>query len=614
MDFFKNNLIGKLKVFIKIPGIDDVIEFNNFKDICDLEDFNSINYYKIGDYRLKNVQLTPLPIFPKDLKILYTKLSTLEYYPLNLSLNIRDITLINCRISGALPNLSHYTSIETIDLTDNFITELKEELPPNLITLNVSQNRILKVNYKIIHKNIIEIDLSLNQLTEAPPKHLQHRIRYHDNPIRSFKNITVLKENEGWNDKRLTSIANEVMHTQRVQLDNALLNWIETVNNANVIDNLPHIEETNGTIGMGNENIFVPQNVLNSAQNIHLSSIQRSTAKSIKAIIDLCNGLKEEDFMRDYLVHIKCNLFKKNDKRNTLYKELCNLIENNDKSNDELKELIVKINEHNNILNTTNDYHTQQYDYFKNEYNSFYNLWNKYIYTTFKYKNDKTSLDELTEKYNIEKCENDNLHNQKKNIKCFINNYEKNYNDLINKINDLDIKYNKDDEYKEYFIPIGILYNDNTIDLDERLILLLNENCKNKDIHSIHGTTYKELIRNIWYIIHNVNINEKRNIETIKELYIRLYEEMCESLNLCFTGQISRIVNVLVGYDIHEDIFIGISEKEGTLNQINIIVKKIMDKNIEKEEGKKLVTKLCKSAELSNDEIGAWLEAIDDLD
>ncbi len=88
----------------------------------------------------------------------------------------------------------------------------------------------------------------------------------------------------------------------------------------------------------------------------------------------------------------------------------------------------------------------------------------------------------------------------------------------------------------------------------------------------------------------------------------------CESLNLCFTGQISRIVNVLVGYDIHEDIFIGISEKEGTLNQINIIVKKIMDKNIEKEEGKKLVTKLCKSAELSNDEIGAWLEAIDDLD
>lgn len=82
--------------------------------------------------------------------------------------------------------------------------------------------------------------------------------------------------------KQLTLIANEVMHTQRMQLDNALLNWIETVNNENVIDNLPHIEETNGThdiIGMENENIFVPQNVLNSAQNIHLSSIQRSTAK-----------------------------------------------------------------------------------------------------------------------------------------------------------------------------------------------------------------------------------------------------------------------------------------------------------------------------------------------
>lgn len=620
MDFLKNNLIGKLKVFIKIPGIDDAIEFNNFKDICDLEDFNSINYYKIGDYRLKNVQLTPLPIFPQNLKILYTKLSTLEYYPLNLSLNIRDITLINCRISGPLPNLSHYTSIETIDLTDNFITEVKEELPPNLITFNVSQNHISKVNYKIIHKNIVEVDLSINQLSEAPPKHLQHRIRYHNNPIRSFRNVTVLKENEGWNDKRLTTIANEVMRDQRAQLDNALLNWLENTNVVDNITNVPHVQHVEEEEGKNN---FVVQNVLNSAQNIHLSSIQRSTSKSIQAIINLCNGLKEEDFMRDYLIHIKCNLFTKNEKRNALYKELNELINHYDKSKNDLQQLIIKINEHNHILDITNDYYIQQNNYFNHKYthNFFTNIWNKYIYKSNEYKNDLESFNELKEKYIKENDKNKDLDNQKYIIEDFLHNYTKNYNEFIIKINDLDIKYNKEDEYiKQDFIPLGTLYNDNNIDLDERLILLFNENCKNKDIHSIHGITYKELIRNIWYIIHHVNNNnenndyEKRDPEIVKELYVRLYEEMSESLNLCFTGQISRIINALVGYGIHEDIFIGISDKEGTLNQINIIVKKIMDKNIEKEEGKKLVTKLCKSAELSNDEIGAWLEAIDDLD
>jgi hypothetical protein len=47
MDFLKNHLIGKLSVYIKILGINDFIEFDNFKDICDLEDFNDIHYYKI---------------------------------------------------------------------------------------------------------------------------------------------------------------------------------------------------------------------------------------------------------------------------------------------------------------------------------------------------------------------------------------------------------------------------------------------------------------------------------------------------------------------------------------------------------------------------------------
>ncbi len=608
MDFLKNHLIGKLSVYIKILGIDDFIEFDNFKDICDLEDFNSVHYYKIKDYRLKNVQITPLPIFPQNLKILYTKLSTLEYYPLNLPLNIRDITLTNCRISGILPDLSNYTSIETIDLSDNFITELKEALPPNMITLNISQNQISKVNYRIIHKNVVEIDLSSNKLIEAPPKHLQHRIRYHNNPIRSFKNIIVLEENEGW----INNIyVNEIMRTQRTELDNALLNWLERTNNANLMDNVPHINNDNEE----EKNDFVPQNVLNSAQNIHLSSIQRSTAKSIKAIMELCAGLREEDFQRDYLVHIKCTLFKKNEKRNTLYKELCELIEKNDKSKNDLKTLISQINEHNHLLDITNDYYVQQNEYFNHTYNFLTNFWNKYIYQSEKHKKDFESLHELKEKHNKEKSKNDDLHNQKYKIEDFLNNFEKNYLEIINKINDIDIKYNKEDENKDnLFVPLGSIYNDTNIDLDERLILLFNENCKNKDIHSIHGITYKELMRDIWYIIHKDKDGQKREDELCKELYTRLYEEMTESLNLCFTGQISRIVNALVGYGIHEDIFIGISDKEGTLNQINVIVKKIMDKEIEKAEGRKIVEDLCKSAELSNDETGAWLEAIDDLE
>ncbi len=599
MELFKTHLIGKLNINIKLLGMDDFIEFDNFKDICDLENFNLIHYYKIKDYRVKNLPITPLPFFPKDLKILYTKLSTLEYYPLNLPLNIRNITLTNCRISGILPDLSNYRSIETIDLSDNFITELKEALPPNLITLNISQNQISKVDYRIIHKNIVEIDLSSNKLIEAPPKHLQHRIRYHNNPIRSFKNIVVLEENEGWNNNLYI---NEIMRTQRSELDNALLNWLERANNANVVDNIPHIN------GEDNNN-FVPQNVLNSAQNIHLSSIQRSTAKSIQVIMNLCNGLKEDDFQRDYLVHIKCSIFKKNEKRNELYKELCELIKKYDINKNDLKILTERINIQTDLFNITNDYYIQYNEYFNHTYNFITNLWNKYIYQSKEYKNDLESLNQLKTNYIKEKSISEDLYNQKDKINHFLNNFETNYMELIDKINDLDIKYNKE-------VPLGSIYNDQNIDLDERLILLFNENCKNNDIHSIHGITYKELIRDIWYIIHyfkNEQI-EKRDIEICKELYVRLYEEITESLNLCFTGQITRIINALVGYGIHEDIFIGISDKERTINQINIIVKKIMDKKIQKEEGKKIVEDLCKSAELSNDETWAWLESIDDLD
>ena len=100
--------------------------------------------------------------------------------------------------------------------------------------------------------------------------------------------------------------------------------------------------------------------------------------------------------------------------------------------------------------------------------------------------------------------------------------------------------------------------------------------------HSVHKITFSELFTMIMTIIMNHSSKED-----MKE---RLIIELQDSIGLCFTGRINRMVNALVGF--MDGIQIGLSVKEETQMRISMIVKRLMDKKIKKEEAKREMEEL----------------------
>jgi len=88
--------------------------------------------------------------------------------------------------------------------------------------------------------------------------------------------------------------------------------------------------------------------------------------------------------------------------------------------------------------------------------------------------------------------------------------------------------------------------------LTERTKRLLFEYIDDKEIHSILHITFEELLLSVYDFIEK---NENK-----EELFKIMNEEMTESNCKCFTGRISRLINVLNGYD--ENIKIHIADNE----------------------------------------------------
>jgi hypothetical protein len=94
---------------------------------------------------------------------------------------------------------------------------------------------------------------------------------------------------------------------------------------------------------------------------------------------------------------------------------------------------------------------------------------------------------------------------------------------------------------------------------------LLFEYSNNNDIHSTLNVTFRDILIAVWNKIYIFNKSVQEEI--IKVLNIEMYE----SKDKCFTGRITRLVNVLNGFD--ENIRLEISENEQKSN----ISKKLYD-------------------------------------
>jgi hypothetical protein len=145
------------------------------------------------------------------------------------------------------------------------------------------------------------------------------------------------------------------------------------------------------------------------------------------------------------------------------------------------------------------------------------------------------------------------------------------------------------------------LLNDKNTDLNLEEILMdkiLNtkvkeqivEYCNDGSIHSTLGVTFKELLGLVWERI-------KKN-ENKEEILKVLNEEIMDAECKCFTGRITRIVNVLNGY--YDDIRIGISENE----QIGTIISLMLKEGKEKE----YIEKELISRGIEKEKIKEWMD------
>ena len=131
---------------------------------------------------------------------------------------------------------------------------------------------------------------------------------------------------------------------------------------------------------------------------------------------------------------------------------------------------------------------------------------------------------------------------------------------------------------------------------------------EDKSIHTIHKITFKQLITMIMTIIEN-----HRQKENMKQ---RLIVELKESVNLCFTGIINRMVNALVGFV--DGIYIGLSVKEEIEMKISVLIKQLIDKKINKETVQEQMieffSQVGEKDNISDDYKEANLRALDDYD
>jgi hypothetical protein len=120
--------------------------------------------------------------------------------------------------------------------------------------------------------------------------------------------------------------------------------------------------------------------------------------------------------------------------------------------------------------------------------------------------------------------------------------------------------------------------------------------CDDKTEHSTYLLSYADLLVYVWSRI----INNQNKDEIIKVLN----QEISDGLCMCFTGRLTRLLNVLVGF--YDDIELQISDSE----QITNIIMSLKNKYFDNNELKDQVKKELLDRQYDNKIIEEWLEYI----
>jgi hypothetical protein len=132
--------------------------------------------------------------------------------------------------------------------------------------------------------------------------------------------------------------------------------------------------------------------------------------------------------------------------------------------------------------------------------------------------------------------------------------------------------------------------------------------CNDTSIHTKTGITYGELFARIWLLVKDLP-NRDDYLENIRI-------EINDSIGMCFTGRLNRLVNSLIGFI--DGIVVGISIKEQLQLEINKILSELTSNKIDYDTCKKHITDLFENHDVKEDpEItdyykNAWLDALND--
>ncbi len=139
-------------------------------------------------------------------------------------------------------------------------------------------------------------------------------------------------------------------------------------------------------------------------------------------------------------------------------------------------------------------------------------------------------------------------------------------------------------------------------DLNDKTKEALIEYCHDHTFHSVHLTTYIELLSYVW--------NRIIKSEHQSELKKILEEQIADSECMCFTGRFNRTLSVLVGF--YDDIKINISDK----SRISAIILNCKDKIIPYNSllHQEMSRKELINAGYNELEIEPWISAIEEIE
>jgi hypothetical protein len=123
---------------------------------------------------------------------------------------------------------------------------------------------------------------------------------------------------------------------------------------------------------------------------------------------------------------------------------------------------------------------------------------------------------------------------------------------------------------------------------------------ENKETHIILLVSFKEVFQKVWN-----RIASQKNLAVQTELKKRLKEEMLDAESKCFMGQVTRLINVLVGF--YDDITLNIGESD----QIFAKVQANKNRNNGTVNIQELVGEL-REVQVSQEKINEWIAALKD--